>query len=447
MSSSQAAAWLGQAQDPRIWLNSAGEFSEEAILTQSRRKIIREHSPLADFTIRQKLILCGLYLSKFDSAGLKNLGFDSFAEAYNVIGYALGARPASIKNYRDEFDPLFPNQRMGWHKRPVRDHCREIYEQFKVLDLEDFGGLVKSFFGYDERSGVETLKMERAEDGISAFAQRLVTGLAAERYFETVYPSIPEFRGLSAENTTRFGCGYDFRLRQAAKRDDFLAVEVKGLKDLTGSLSMTSKEYEVASSLRARFFLFVVKNFREASLFVRLGIQEDRENYNSGFLVHERLVQPRSELRGPKGPEQRQSPTDSTCWPFAARQGRLRWPRRNPTEKDLTTATIVRGRPLICRTPLGLRSCQTCPPNHQSRRSGRTLCEARQGLRPPSRMQHQFRHRPNPLRAPCYRRQWHLEGFQLRGAFSPPLEDAGRFACAPPICKRTAARQRMQAFS
>ena len=85
-----------------------------------------DHSA-AKIATRQKLILSGLYLSKYDSQGLKSLGLDSFAEAFNVIGYALGARPASIKNYRDEFDPLFPNQRKGWHKRATRDYCLEIF--------------------------------------------------------------------------------------------------------------------------------------------------------------------------------------------------------------------------------------------------------------------------------------------------------------------------------
>ena len=69
---------------------------------------------------RERLILVGLYLSKYDSVGVKKLGFDSFTEAFNVIGYALGSKPASIKNYRDEFDPFFPNRRKGWHKRQIR---------------------------------------------------------------------------------------------------------------------------------------------------------------------------------------------------------------------------------------------------------------------------------------------------------------------------------------
>jgi hypothetical protein len=64
------------------------------------------------------------------------------------------------------------------------------------------------------------------------------------------------------ENTTRLGCGYDFRLRSEA-HEDFLAVEVKGLTKRVGNLSLTPKEHAVATALRDRFFLFVVKNFHE----------------------------------------------------------------------------------------------------------------------------------------------------------------------------------------
>ncbi len=213
---------------------------------------------------RQKLILSGLYLSKYDSLGLKNLGFENFTEAFNVIGYGLGSRPASIKNYRDEFDPLFPNRRRGWHKRPTRDYCRSVFEQYKGLDLESFTGLVKSFFGFTETESDEIALTEQENDGASSFARRLITGLAAEQYFESVHAELNEFKGYVVENTTRFGCGYDFRLRTEPNHKDFLVVEVKGLKEQTGSLSMTPKEYEVASALRERFFLFVVRNFRES---------------------------------------------------------------------------------------------------------------------------------------------------------------------------------------
>jgi hypothetical protein len=214
-------------------------------------------------TLREKAIVAGIYLSKYDKAGLDRLGFAGFTEAFNVIGYALGSRPASINNYRDEFDPMFPNPRKGWHKRPMRHYCREVFEKYKDLDFESFTGLIASFVGYDENIESEVVAAETGVESDSAFARRLITGLAAERYFEAVYLDLPEFGGFAMENTTQFGCGYDFRFTMGPGRDDFLAVEVKGLRDTTGCLSMTPKEYETADALRGRFFLFVVKNFRQ----------------------------------------------------------------------------------------------------------------------------------------------------------------------------------------
>jgi len=214
-------------------------------------------------TTREQLILTGLYLSKYDSVALMKLGFESFTEAFNVIGYAMGSKPASIKNYRDEFDPLFPNRRRGWHRRPTRDYCLKVYDQYKELDFESFTDLIKSFAGYDEivfRQAQARLDQNESE---AHFAKRLITGLAAEQYFESVQPSLPELKGYTSQNTTRLGCGYDFRLRSDAK-GEFLAVEVKGLAERTGSLSLTPKEHDVAMVLKDRFFLFVVTNFRES---------------------------------------------------------------------------------------------------------------------------------------------------------------------------------------
>lgn len=216
-----------------------------------------------EIATREKLILTGLYLSKYDSLGLKKLGFESFVEAFNVIGYAMGSKPASIKNYRDEFDPLFPNRRKGWHKRQIRSYCLKVFKDYKSLDLESFTGLVRSFAGYDENVWSEIQAQEEHDESESQFAKRLITGLAAERYFESVQPSLPEFKDHVVENTTRLGCGNDFRLRIKAQ-EDFLAVEVKGLKERMGNLSLTPKEHEVATAFRDRFFLFIVKNFQES---------------------------------------------------------------------------------------------------------------------------------------------------------------------------------------
>ncbi len=205
--------------------------------------------------IREKLILAGLYLSRFDKAGLDKLGFEGFTEAFNVIGYALGSKPASVKNYRDEFDPLVPNPRKGWRNRPIRAYCLQVYEQYRDLDFESFTDLVKSF--------VEPHQTVDSDDSESPFAKRLITGLAAEQYFESIYSGLPEFSGCSIENTTRLGCGYDFRLRRRQEQSVFLAVEVKGLRERSGAVSLTNREYSTAVGLRDRFYLFVVKNFHQ----------------------------------------------------------------------------------------------------------------------------------------------------------------------------------------
>jgi hypothetical protein len=134
-----------------------------------------------------------------------------------------------------------------------------VFKQYKDLDFEAFSGLVRSFFGYDENDWSGAWPA-RENDDETSFAKRLITGLAAEHYFESVQPGLPEFSGYVLENTTRLGCGYDFRLRSDANKD-FLAVEVKGLKQRMGALVFTPKEYEVAAALNNRFFLFVVKDF------------------------------------------------------------------------------------------------------------------------------------------------------------------------------------------
>jgi len=147
-------------------------------------------------SLREKSILTGLYLSKFDSEGLKRLGFDSFAQAFNVIGSALGVRPASIKNYRDEFDPLFPNARKGWHKRPIRAYCKAIYDAFGSLNLDKSTNLLKRIIYKEHDLELLMEEIERKEGEDRSFAKRLITGDAAEQYFRSTYKELSVFKNL-----------------------------------------------------------------------------------------------------------------------------------------------------------------------------------------------------------------------------------------------------------
>ncbi len=211
--------------------------------------------------IREKTILVGLYLSKFDTDGLTKLGFSNFTEAFNTIGLALGVRPASIKNYRDEFDPLFPNGRQGWHKRVMRKYCKEIYDSFGSLDIKTFSNFLRETIYENYEIDILLEQVTKKEGDESSFAKRLVTGQAAEHYFRKNYSSIDIFKKYEIEDTTQYGCGFDFKLH--SPNSEFVGVEVKGLHGVNGTITLTDKEYSVAQLLGGRYFLFVVKNFKE----------------------------------------------------------------------------------------------------------------------------------------------------------------------------------------
>ncbi len=215
-------------------------------------------------TVREKSIIAGFYLSKFDSEGLRYLGFNSFKEAFNVVGLALGVSPKSIQNYRDEFDPLFPNARLGWHKRKTRDYCKIVFEKYKNYDIDKLSSILKkSLYRNPDIDILIEQIIEVDLDLETSFAKRLITGQAAEKYFINKFPTIEHFFGYSMEETTSLGCGFDFKLSSKVGYN-FLAIEVKGVNELHGTISLTQKEYAVAKILGNRYFLFVVKNFKES---------------------------------------------------------------------------------------------------------------------------------------------------------------------------------------
>lgn len=211
------------------------------------------------FSNRDKAILMGLYLSKFDENALSELGFEGYNQAFNILGYSIGIKPASIKNYRDEFDPYFPNKRRGWHKRILRDYCKKHFDNFSYLNFDDFTDLIKSFVikNYEIEKLVE--KIEK-KDKSESVAKRLMTGKSAEEYFKINYAAIIQFRNYALTDTTNMACGFDFKLSQ---NTDFFCVEVKGLNFNTGNIAMTEKEFFVANELKQKYCLFVVLNFAE----------------------------------------------------------------------------------------------------------------------------------------------------------------------------------------
>lgn len=206
----------------------------------------------------QKAMLVGLFMSKFGRDGVLRLGFKSYNESYNIIGLSLGVKPNSIKNYRDEFAPLFPDSDIrGWHKRDPRPDRLLMYDKYGNLGLEDFADLIERSVTKRPLPSVLPETPSRLSRGDDSFARRLITGQAAEAYFRHRRKALPEFDGLQMKDTTHTGCGFDFRL---FSDNICYGVEVKGLRTNTGGIMLTEKEYETAATMRKDYFLFVVKN-------------------------------------------------------------------------------------------------------------------------------------------------------------------------------------------
>jgi len=158
---------------------------------------------------------------------------------------------------------------------------KDVYDQFFNLGLQDLSKLVKEIIY--KKPEIDMLTEIISDQ--SSFAKRLLTGLSAENYFEHNYHKIDIFKECRLENTTKYGCGFDFKLN--FQDSLFIAVEVKGLNESSGSIRLTEKEYSVAKVLNERFYLFVVKNFKEVPFHE---IIQNPLNSNLMFEKHETLI-------------------------------------------------------------------------------------------------------------------------------------------------------------
>ena len=98
----------------------------------------------------QKEMLAGLFLSKFNTkeskAGLERLGYDTFQDAYKGLAELVGGNPLSVRNYRDEFDPVFPNGRTGYNMRKMHPTRRAMLDAYGSMDLETMAELLEEQF-------------------------------------------------------------------------------------------------------------------------------------------------------------------------------------------------------------------------------------------------------------------------------------------------------------
>jgi hypothetical protein len=205
--------------------------------------------------IETEAIIVAYAMSRLDDAFLRRFGYSSWHKAFAGIGARLGVRPASMKNLRDEFDPVHPNTRQGWHKRPLRPNRQRVLGEFcDASDEAVFDVVERLLAGDKEIEESITKPIATAKAAVANVAERLRTGRLAETFFMEHSEAICGVSRKSLLDYRDQACGFDFGVRGK----DLLAIEVKGLKLLRGPILFTDNEWNLANRRENNYWLVIV---------------------------------------------------------------------------------------------------------------------------------------------------------------------------------------------
>lgn len=141
-------------------------------------------SDLQPVRLETEAIVIGYAMSRLDTIYLQAQNCRTWTEAFEQAAAELGIRPASLKNLRDEFDPVHNNRRKGWHKRPLRPNRQRVLDELKDLSDDAILELVARIVRREEDAILEAID-SLAFPPRTAYnvAERLLTGRRAEEYF------------------------------------------------------------------------------------------------------------------------------------------------------------------------------------------------------------------------------------------------------------------------
>lgn len=204
-------------------------------------------------------MVCGYYLSRFDREAYRHLGFASQQVTHHQLGGALGVSPESIKNWRDEFDPIHANPRRGWHNRemyPTRKRAAEALAGLSEFELYELVRIVTASPGGPVAGNLVQAVSSGDVDGVErGYGLRGPTGARAEEAFRSYHAEtgLPLPGQLIDRRSDQ--CGFDFEVRAAELS---IAVEVKGIAGESGGIMFTDKEWRTAGERGDGYFLVVV---------------------------------------------------------------------------------------------------------------------------------------------------------------------------------------------
>lgn len=207
------------------------------------------------------------YLAKFNKEAYLNLGFKNQTETHKAIGAILGIKPSTIKNWRDEFDPLF-GHRAGWYQRGLSVSRIRVVEAIGNLDEHSLRSIVQDILSSnnsielteDIEQLISVIPDEKKKKQKRAYVPRNITGRKAEEIFIEWFKSGQEeiSQGKDFVDMRDYGCGYDFQIVVSDKQ--VYAIEIKGFLEDEGGILITEKEWETAGIMKSDYYLILVSN-------------------------------------------------------------------------------------------------------------------------------------------------------------------------------------------
>jgi hypothetical protein len=194
-------------------------------------------------------------MSRLNERFLADFALPSWRAAFAWSGERLGVKPASLKNLRDEFDPIHDNSRRGWADRPMRPGRLDIVSTFEVVSDDELLEIVRGILSRNSTVEEQVVQpLVRAQQRIANVAQRLRTGRLAEEFFLRNSAEICGVESADILDERESARGYDFSVRVRPS----VRIEIKGLMTRRGEIVFTELEWSVAREVRTDYWLIVV---------------------------------------------------------------------------------------------------------------------------------------------------------------------------------------------
>jgi hypothetical protein len=213
--------------------------------------------------IENESLIVAYAMSRLDRKFLETLRLPSWSAAFKQIGSQIDTKPSSLKNLRDEFDPVHENARRGWINRPMRPNRQRVIAEFSELSDDGLMEIVGRILSRDPEVTEEVVvPLAASRSRLENVAERLRTGRLAEEFFLRESKSICGIGADDILDRRNDAQGFDFSVLSRSS----LMIEVKGISHTAGEILFTDREWSVAKQSRDDYWLVVVGRLPDVPL-------------------------------------------------------------------------------------------------------------------------------------------------------------------------------------